>query len=259
MKHILFRALVALVLAVGVVSPMGIASAEDTIPTSEGHDHNRTGGNRAVLEESSYPFSGDRGVRTGLILAISIVTKQSRNAVLTDLNSGLSISQIAAAGGSSDAAVLAQYDAQVAKVFNSRAESGELPQSVADSRITWFQNAARRMIDQPGLTPAYPGLHELHVVAIAAAAKVAGMRYGAVTSQLLTCRTVNDVLADNNHTGHEAVDLAMVTIDGWLDELESEGELSADQKQEWRGSIAGALGNMMNASGLHVAGKACAK
>jgi len=208
---------------------------------------------------SPWPFKGDRLVRVNLVLAAVSATGLSPVSVLQGLQSGKSISDIADSSGKAAADVLAVYDETVEFIFNQAQKNGRLPASLAQSRIDWYEGAARQMVDQPGLAPAFPGLHELHVALITAAVRVGGLDRSTVRNELKACKSLDDILKDNGHTGQEVVDAAMQRLDTALGRLVASGKLDAEQEQSWSDSIRTALENMIQAPGLHVAGKVCAQ
>lgn len=206
-----------------------------------------------------WPFKGDRLVRVNLVLATVSATSLSPVSVLQGLQGGKSISDIADSSGKPAVDVLAVYDETVEFIFNQAQKNGRLPASLAQSRIDWYEGAARQMVDQPGLTPAYPGLHELHVALITAAVRVGGLDRAAVRDELKACKSLDDILKDNGHTGQEVADAAMQRLDTALDRLVASGKLDAEQRQSWSDSIRTAFENMIQTPGLHVAGRACAQ
>ena len=208
---------------------------------------------------SPWPFKGDRLVRVNLVLAAVSATSLSPVSVLQGLQAGQSITDIADSSGKTAADVLAVYDETVELIFNQAQKNGRLTASLAQSRIDWYEGAARQMVDQLGLAPAYPGLHELHVALITAAVRVGGLDRAAVRDELKTCKSLDEILKDKGHTGQEAVNAAMQRLDSALDRLAGSGKLDAEQKQSWSDSIRTALENMIQTPGLHVAGKVCAQ
>jgi hypothetical protein len=194
-----------------------------------------------------------------LVLAAVSATGLSPVSFLRGLQAGKSISEIADSSGKTAADVLDVYDETVEFIFNQAQKNGRLPASLAQSRIDWYEGAARQMIDQPGLTPAYPGLHELHVALITAAVRVGGLDRTTVRDELKTCKSLDEILKESGHTGGEVVDAAMQRLDMALDRLVASGKLDASQKQSWSGGIRTALENMVQTPGLHVAGKVCAQ
>jgi len=208
-------------------------------------------------KQKGWPFKGDPAVKRGLVWAVADVTSQRPLAVVTALRNGKSIAEVAQLAGRSSDDVLAEFDARIKDVFDQAVKNGKLPASLAQSRVAWFQAAARQMMNQPGLVPAYPGLHQLHVAIILASMKVAGLERDPVHTDLQACQTLDEILAANGHTGQEAVDLAMQRIDGLMDNLVADGKLSQAQRASWHAAINTALEQMVKTPGLHVAGKEC--
>ncbi len=211
-----------------------------------------------LANAQSWPYKGDKAVRQGLVLSVVAVTGQTPVQVWTALGEKKSIADIAASAGKTDADVLKVYDETVKFLFDRAVQNGKLPASMEQGRIDWYQNAGRQMIQQPGLAPAYPGLHELHATIILAAVKVGGLDRATVRNDLKACQTLDQILSAKGHTGQEAVDAAMGRISGWLDQLVQSGKLSGSLRQSWETSIRAALTQMLAVPGLHVAGKACA-
>lgn len=205
-----------------------------------------------------WPFKGDPLVRQGLVLAAVSVTDLSSVEVLEALQAGKSVGEITESAGNTLGEVLAAYDETIEFVFNTAKERRGLPASLVESRIQWYQETGRQMVDQPGLTPAYPGLHQLHVAIILAAAKVGELGRMEIRDGLKACQSLDDILEANGHSGSEAVDLAAGRIDERLQKLVDEGRLSEGQRQEWLAGITAALEQMVGALGLHMAGGACA-
>jgi hypothetical protein len=135
--------------------------------------------------------------------------------------------------------------------------SGRLPASLAESRTAWYQNAGEMMVDQPGLRPAFPGLHQLHVTLITAAVRTSGMERSQIRDQLKTCQTLDEILKESGHSGQEAADSTLSWLDERLDRLVQAGKLSEEQKGDWHQTLQAALANMVITPGVHVAGKEC--
>lgn len=200
---------------------------------------------------------GDPLVRQGLILATVSATGMGPVDVLAELDGGESITAIAENAGSSEEAVLAVYDELVEYVFGTAAESDRLPESIAESRIAWYQGVGRLMIDQPGMQPGFPGLHQLHIAIIAAAARAGDLTRWELQAGLHDCQTLDEIMKENGHSGQEAVNLAMDHFDDLLNRGVESGKLSADQRLEWANYLQDALQDMVTTPGLHLAGKTC--
>lgn len=259
----ILTAVVAL-LAAALLGYAGTSYAQEPGQERQGHqDHGaaREQGRRGHRPErqQGWPYRGDPGVRRGLIGAAALATDQRPRQIVEQMREGQSIADVAAAAGKTKEDVLAIYDAEVDRRIDEAVESGRLPASMADGRKSWFKSAARQMIGQPGLNPAYPGLHELHVTIIRAATHVGEISRQEMGQELESCRTLNEILADRGHTGQEAVDIAMERINSWMDQLVEQGKLSEELRQSWRDGIEAALTAMLDTPGLHVAGKDCAQ
>ncbi len=211
------------------------------------------------FKRRAWAFQGDALVRQGLVLAAVSVTGESPVMVFEALEAEKSITEIVEQAGSSEAEVLVVYDETITFLFEHRGEKRDLPESLVEVRIEWYQDVGRQMVDQPGLTPAYPGLHQLHVGIIMATARVSGAERGEIRRALKNCQTLEDVLDVNGHSGEEAVDLAVEHIDRLLQRFEDQGELSPDQHQDWLAGITDALEKMVATPGLHLAGRECAE
>jgi hypothetical protein len=212
-----------------------------------------------LLEKSRGRLQGgDDLVRQGLTSAAVSAAELRPVEVLDGLEAGQSIAEIAEANGASTEKVLAVYDETVAYLFDRAVENGRLPQSLAEGRIAWYQAVGRLMIDQPGLEPAFPGLHQLHVAIIAAAIRAGEVDRWEVQAGLHDCQSLEAILAENGTDGQEAVDLAMGWASRLLDRGEQSGQLTAGQRQEWEASIQTAFEQMIATPGLHRAGKECA-
>ena len=204
-------------------------------------------------------YRGDPRVREGLVLATVSATSLRPLEVIQALEDGQSILGIAESAGSSSAEVLSIYNETAEHLIERAVENGRLPQSLAQIRIEWYQNVAGLMIDQPGLSPAYPGLHELNVTIITAAVRVGELTRWEVRDGLHACRSLDEILVEGGHSGPEAVEQAMRPIQFWLDKLVEQGKLSDAQRQEWEASLESTLEQMVSTPGLHVAGRECAE
>jgi uncharacterized protein (DUF433 family) len=201
---------------------------------------------------------GDPRLRTGLVLATVSATGLRPAQVLENLAEGLSIAQIAAEAGTSDDQVLAVFDETAGYLLERAVETERLPAALAEARLEYYQRAARLMVAQPGLKPAYPGLHELHQTLIAAAVRSAGLDPRETRQELRDCRSLEEILEEQGHSGREAVQAAMQFLDRGLDRLVASQRLTEDQRNEWSASLRESLQMMLAVPGLHLAGKTCA-
>lgn len=244
----------ALVLGVAsLLSPVSGATAQEPEPQPPAP------GQRLAQRVRARRPQGDPRLREGLVLAAVSATGLRPVQVLESLADGLSITQIAVEAGSSEAQVLQVFDETVRYLFEKAVENGRLPESLAEARIQWYQQAARQMVDQPGLRPAYPGLHELHLTLIAAAVRSAGLDPQETRQELRDCRSLEEILEAQGHSGQEAVDAAMQFLDRGLERLVENGRLSEDQRNNWSASLRESLETMVTVPGLHLAGKVCSQ
>jgi hypothetical protein len=206
---------------------------------------------------AGWPFEGDRLVKAGLTIAAAEATSLQPKEIIRALREGKSIEEIVVEQGNSSAEVLTAFDAWVEEALNKAVENDKLPESLAQSRIAWYKQAARMMVDQPRLAPAFPGLHQLHVAIISAAVQVGELERAEVREALKTCKSLNEILAEKGHNGEEAVDLAMEHIGGLMTKLVEKERLTEEQSAEWSNAIRQALTRMVDTGGLHVAGKEC--
>ena len=241
--------LVAIMVALGAVWAVAPASAQGGPPDPRHHDRGQQRGKRP---------HGDPVVRKGLVAATASVTSQRVRQVRQELAAGKSIEAIAQAAGKSAADVLARFDAAIDKGLARRAERGRLPQAVVEARAAWFKQSARLQIDQPGLDPAFPGLHEVHVVMIGAAVEVSGIPRSEVRAALETCQTLAAIVATKGKSGADVASEAMARFDAQLQAGVANGSLTTAQRDEWRAALRTATTNMTTTPGLHVAGKECA-
>ena len=241
-------------LAMGLVprTQAGAQAAQSTATPVVQTDHQHE-----YPQGRGWRYHGDLQLRRALVAAAARATGQTPQQVRDAVRAGRSIAEVATAGGKATDDVLAIYDQMVADRFAQAVERGRLPEHLAESRTKWFQAAGRQMINQPGLAPAYPGLHELHGTIIGTAARVSGLQRSAIREQLYSCRTLNDILAGHGHSGAEAVAAALGYIDAQMDALVQAGRLSTGQRQSWHDAINAALTRMVETPGLHVAGKQC--
>jgi hypothetical protein len=205
-----------------------------------------------------WSFRGDQRLHRALVLATLKVTGLRPEVLRAALEDDKSLSEIAASAGKSEAAVLAFYDDAMAWLFRRAVEDGKISEAVAQSRVIWFQQVARQVIDQPGLRPPYPALHELHRILLFTAVKVGDLDREQLRDGLTACKTLDQILQENDHSGQEAVKEAMSRINGWLKQLVKEDKMTLAQSQEWSESIAAALSRMITIPGLHLAGGKCA-
>lgn len=203
------------------------------------------------------PGPGDEMVRYGLVLAAVSATGLSPVDVLSGLDQGSSIAEIAESAGKSAEDVLAVYDATVEYFFNQAVENGRLPEELAQSRIAWYQEVGRQMVDQPGLEPPFPGLQELHRTIVLAAGQVGDLNRGQIREGLQNCQSLEEILVENRHTGQEAVDYAAERIGNLLDRGVEAGKLTDEQAGDWLASITAALEEMVKTPGLEIAGLKC--
>lgn len=208
--------------------------------------------------DAAWPFHGDRPLRRGLVAITAQETGLRPREVVDRLRDGQSLAEIAEEAGSSREAILARFGETVERRFDRAAEDQRLPADVAGMRAAWYQGAAEKMVGQPGLSPAYPGLHELHVVAITAATRLSDLPRATIRDELRDCRTLDEILTGAGHSGQAAVDAAMTVLDEKLDGLVAAGKLSEAQRTSWGEGIEAALGTMVITPGVHVAGKECA-
>ncbi len=241
---------IGLVLIAVVAGTMWVLApaAVRAVPRSQGGPHRdglRTHGDPLVLRR--------------LVVATANVTNQLPLQVREQLNSGKSIEAIAQAAGKSTADVLARFDAVVDIAMARATANGRLPQNAANARAAWFKQSARLQIDQPGLTPAFSGLHELHVALISAAVEVSGMPRREIRAQLETCKTLSGIVATKGRSGTDVTNTAMMHADRRLQASVDNGKLTTAQRDEWRAALQAAALNMVSTPGLHVAGKECAR
>ena len=241
-------ALLALILALGVAWAAPMVSAQRQKPVH----HLRQAG------RADRPH-GDALVRSGLIAAAADLTAQRPRQAREQLKRGQSIEQIVAAAGKSATDVLARFDADVDRRMQRAAANERLPRSVATARAAWFKQAARLQIDQPGLSPAFPGLHEVHVMMISAAARVSAIPRAEIRAQLESCKNLAEIVATKGKSGADVVSAMQSAADPTLQQWVSKGKLTTAQRDEWSAALQTAANNMVNTPGLHVAGKECAQ
>ena len=217
----------------------------------------RRGMRLGLRERLRQPDPGDEMVRYGLVLAAVSATGLSPVDVLSALDGGGSIADIAGSAGKPAEDILAAYDDTVEYFFNRAVENGELPEELAQNRIAWYQEAGRQMVNQPGLKPPFPGLHQLHQAIIMAAVQVGDLNRDQIREGLQDCRSLEDILAENGHTGQEAVDYAVERISSLLDRGVEAGKLTGAQSEAWLASITSALEEMVRTPGLQISGRQC--
>lgn len=205
-----------------------------------------------------WPFQGDRIVHLGLIRATAEVSGLEAKEVVKSLKEKKSLAEIATEQGKTIDEVLAVFDKKAKEAAQEAVQKGKLPESLANIRVEWYQAAARKMVNLPGMRPWYPGLQELNAMIITAAMRVSGMKRAEVRTELDKCRTLNEILADKGKTGQEAIDQTEKFINRGLDLLLKLERLSQAQRDEWSADISAALTKMVDIPGLHVAGIECA-
>lgn len=205
--------------------------------------------------EHVHQFHGDKMAYSLLIRITANTTAQAKDAVTAQLAAGNSIGEIA---GAKRTTVLERYDVAVATFFKRQVTLGKLPQSVADARRAWYQRDARLMIDQPGLMPRFPGLHEVHRGVIAATVQVTGATRAEVKAALERCGTVSAIASGKGKTAGDVVGFALSRVDEQLRIAVEQSKLSPAQHDLWRAALVQSLNGMMTTPGLHFAGKECA-
>ncbi|HEY0604201.1 MAG TPA: hypothetical protein VGD58_14880 [Herpetosiphonaceae bacterium] len=216
------------------------------------HDHGQQ-------RQPATQFHGDPAVHNGLVAATAAATRQRPRQVRQQLKVGKSIEQIAQAAGSSAADVLARFDQGIDRAMQRAVTNERLPQSVADSRAAWFKQSARLQIDQPGLEPAFPGLHEVHVMMISAAVRQSGIPRATIRAELGTCKNLTTIVGTRGKTGTDVANDAIAQADKLFDVWVAAGQLTTAQRDEWRAAFGKTANNMVSTPGLHVAGKECAQ
>jgi hypothetical protein len=239
--------LALLLAAAWTIAPGRSVAAADDDPQQHGYQH------------AAHTAHGDPIVINRLVKSAGQATQQRPRAVLAALEAGKSIAQIAQEQGASVDAVLARFDRQIDRAMAQAVSSQRLPQSVADSRAAWFKQSARLQIDQPGLQPRFPGLHEVHVIMISAAVDVSALPRRQIRQELERCRTLADIVAITGTSGADVASAAMVRIDALLQQSVDAGELTTAERDAWRAALQTTAATMTATPGLHVAGKACAK
>jgi len=218
---------------------------------SHASEHARPAGSHRSLH-------GDPLVLGGLVAAAGQTTGQRPRAIRGQLAARQNIAGIARSGGSSAEDVLAAFDQSIDARLARAVERGRLPQSVATARAAWYKQSARLQMDQPGLTPPFPGLHEMHGLTIGAASRASGIRRSELRAQLATCATLEQIVAASGATTDEVVAEGLRAIDEQLDAAVAAGQLMAERRDEWRMAQQKTLTGMLATPGLHVAGKECA-
>lgn len=238
--------ILALILALGVVLAAPIVSAQRQQPV-----HHAGQASRATRPHS------DSLVRTGLIAAAAELTAQRPRQVREQLKRGQSIEQIVAAAGKNATDLLAHFDAGVDRRMQRLVDRQRLPKSIAAARMAWFKQAARLQIDQPGMSPAFPGLHEVHVMMISAAARTSAIPRAEIRAQLESCKQLSEIVASKGASGADVTNAMLAAAGQTLQQWVSSGKLTTAQQQEWSAALQTAAKIMVNTPGLHVAGKQC--
>lgn len=200
---------------------------------------------------------GDDLVHHGLVMATVSITGLSPVEVMQALDEGSSLVKVAESAGYPVAAVLSIYDETVEYIFHRAIENERLPANTAEYWIRWYQNVGRKMVEQPGMQPRYPGLHQLHVGLIAAVARVGDIKRWEMQSELHACRSLDELLSNRGHSSQEAIDLVMQRISSLLDKSVELGMLADGQRQDWQASLQDALQEMVVMPGMHLAGMEC--
>lgn len=202
---------------------------------------------------------GDPLVLQGLVAAAGKTSGQRPQVIRDQLADGQSIASMAQASGSSAERVLATFDQMIDTRLGRAVERGRLPQSVATARAAWYKQSARLQLDQPGLSPPFPGLHEMHGITIGAASRASGIRRSALRAQLETCATLETIVGAGGTTPDAVIAEGLRAIDGHLDATVAAGRITAEQRDEWRPVLEKTVTGMLATPGLHVAGTECAK
>ena len=208
---------------------------------------------------AAHSLHGDPLVLQGLVAAAASVTGQRPQAIRDQLAAGQSIAGIAQASGFSAELVLTDFDHAIDRRMARAVERGRLPQSVATARAAWYKQSARLQQDQPGLSPPFPGLHEVHGLTIGGASRASGIRRSELRAQLKTCATLAEIVAAVDTTPAEVAAEALAAVDSQLDAAVAAGQVTVDQQAEWRSVLEKTITAMIETPGLHVAGKECAR
>lgn len=201
---------------------------------------------------------GDPLVRNGLVAAVAKAAAIKPAAARDELAAGASIGAIASAHGASGEAVLREFDALIDARMARAVERGRLPASVAQARAAWYKQSARLQLDQPGLSPRFPGLHEVHGLTIGAAVEATGLRRREILQRLLACATLREIAAERGVGDEALIGAARAQIDERLQPHLAGGMLSAERAGAWRAALEATAAKMIGTPGLHVAGKECA-
>lgn len=238
----------------GILTLVGALLVGRASSTSAQDEHNH--GQQAAKHHALH---GDPIVLDGLVAATAFATNQRPRAIKTQVQTGASIAASAQKAGVSTEDVLAEFDQRLDERMAKSVERGKLPQSVATARAVWYKQSARLQIDQPGLAPPFPGLHEMHTITIGAATAASGLKRSDIRAQLRTCTTLTEIIASSDTTSAAVVAQAMTTLDQHFAPYVADGTLSTAQRDKWRPVLEQTVTNMLSTPGLHVAGKECAK
>lgn len=247
-KHMRIWALASVVVVAGLIAIPAISLAQPQTDTQPQVASQK-------VRPEKWPFHGSKLTHKLLIRMTALSLGIEPKDVKAQLKEGKTITTIAAAKRDD---VLSRYDAQIDASFAKQVSAEKLPASVAEARKAWFKRDARLMLDQPGLKPPFPGLHEVHVVVISATVKVTGVSRADVRATLENCGTVAEVASQHGKTGADVANLALANLDKLMDAAVQRHALTVEQRGSWHNALQSSLNAMVTTHGLHVAGKKCA-
>lgn len=204
-------------------------------------------------------FHGDQAVHLGLVMATADVTHRRVADIYKQIAAGKSIQDIANTAGATSTQILTRFDAGVDKIIGRQVTRGKLPRSVADAMAAWYKQSARLQVNQPGFTPAFPGLHELHTAMISAAVQVSAIPRGDLRAGLENCKSLTDLVAPKGKSGTDIVKRVIQQVDIQMQAAVDNGKLSPTQRDTWHKAIQTTATTLVTTPGLHVAGIECAR
>ena len=196
------------------------------------------------------PFRGDRRLLRDLGLATGQTTGLQPGEVRKALQDGKSLLQIIESQGKSITDVLTIVSENIKVILDRAVENGKMTQSWADKTMTFLADAARKMINQPGLKPAYPGLSELRRSLLVSASKVGNLNRDQIKDGLSTCKSLDQILRENNSSSEKVIQTVMDRVNTWLDQLVSNKKFNETQHQEWSSSIQTTLKDIITLPGF---------
>lgn len=202
------------------------------------------------MRQQNWPFRGDRRLLRDLEMATSRLTNTQPGDLRKSLQEGKSLAQIIEANGKSITDVLSTITGNIKEMLDKAVENGKMTQSWADKTMAFLADSARKMINQPGLRPAYPSMTELRRSLLISSGKIGNLDRNQIKDGLAACKSLDQILRENNSSAEIVIQADMNRINTWLDQLVTNNKLTKAQQQEWSTSIQTLLNDLITLPGF---------